>query len=170
MAFLKSHKTTQHFSTIIHTQRDKERERKRLLRPYQEESTTSRLISEVKPVRAWFEQGLETTWEHQVLSSLFLFLPLFSTRFCITPLFFLSSSLFHQPLLSPSLLSPHTLCFFLGDGGGREGQKEKSREDGAQQGSVLESANHHPFPLLCPPHTHRGERESGDGLVGVVGV
>ena len=31
--------------------------------------------------------------------------------------------------------------------------------------------NHHPFPLLCPPHTtHRGERESGDGLVGVVGV
>ena len=25
----------------------------------------------------------------------------------------------------------------------REGQKEKSREDGAQQGSVLESANHH---------------------------
>ena len=49
------------------THRDKEREkRKRLLRPYQEESTTSRLISEVKPVRAWLVLGLETTWEHQV--------------------------------------------------------------------------------------------------------
>ena len=41
-------------------------EAEKLLRPYQEESTTSRLISEVKPVRAWFGQGLETTWEHQV--------------------------------------------------------------------------------------------------------
>ena len=36
------------------------------LRPYQEESTTSRLISEVKPLRAWLVLGLETTWEHQV--------------------------------------------------------------------------------------------------------
>ena len=41
-------------------------ENKFLLRPYQEESTTSRLISEVKPVRAWLVLGLETTWEHQV--------------------------------------------------------------------------------------------------------
>ena len=67
VAFLKSHKTTQHFSTIINTERDKERGRKRLLQPYQEESTTSRLISEVKPLQAWFGQRLETTWEHQVL-------------------------------------------------------------------------------------------------------
>ena len=33
------------------------------LRPYQEESTTSRPISEVKPLRAWIVLGLETTWE-----------------------------------------------------------------------------------------------------------
>ena len=64
---------TQNHSTLLnnhpHTQRDKEREkgkRKRLLRPYQEESTTSRLISEVKPLWAWLVLGLETTWEHQV--------------------------------------------------------------------------------------------------------
>ena len=43
-----------------------EKEEKKLLRPYQEESTTSRLISEVKPLRAWLVLGLETTWEHQV--------------------------------------------------------------------------------------------------------
>ena len=41
-------------------------EKKELLRSYQEESTTSRLISEVKPLRAWLVLGLETTWEHQV--------------------------------------------------------------------------------------------------------
>ena len=40
--------------------------KKKLLRPYQEESTTSRLISEVKPLRAWLVLGLEITWEHQV--------------------------------------------------------------------------------------------------------
>ena len=62
----------------IHTQRDdvfllersfevrESGRKKRLLRPYQEESTTSRLISEVKPLRAWLVLGLETTWEHQV--------------------------------------------------------------------------------------------------------
>ena len=43
-----------------------EKEKRKLLRPYQEESTTSRLISEVKPLRAWLVLGLETTWEHQV--------------------------------------------------------------------------------------------------------
>ena len=41
-------------------------QKNKLLRPYQEESTTSRLISEVKPFRAWLVLGLETTWEHQV--------------------------------------------------------------------------------------------------------
>ena len=44
------------------------------LRPYQEESTTSRLISEVKSLWAQSVPGLETTWEHWVLQSLFLFL------------------------------------------------------------------------------------------------
>ena len=37
-----------------------------LLRPYQEESTTSRPISEVKPLRARLVLGLETTWELRV--------------------------------------------------------------------------------------------------------
>ena len=41
------------------------------LRPYQEESTTSRLISEVKSLWAWPVLGLATTWEHQVLKPLF---------------------------------------------------------------------------------------------------
>ena len=41
------------------------------LRPYQEESTTSRLISEVKSLWAQSVPGLETTWEHWVLQSLF---------------------------------------------------------------------------------------------------
>ena len=45
---------------------ERKRKEKKLLRPYQEESTTSRLISEVKPLRAWLVLGLETTWEHQV--------------------------------------------------------------------------------------------------------
>ena len=66
---------TQNHSTLLnnhpHTERQREREKerekgKRLLRPYQEESTTSRLISEVKPLWAWLVLGLETTWEHQV--------------------------------------------------------------------------------------------------------
>ena len=47
-------------------QSEKEKKTKQSLRPYQEESTTSRLISEVKPLRAWLVLGLETTWEHQV--------------------------------------------------------------------------------------------------------
>ena len=44
------------------------------LRPYQEESTTSRLISEEKSLRAQSVPGLETTWEHWVLQSLFALL------------------------------------------------------------------------------------------------
>ena len=51
---------TQNHSTLLinHPHRETKREkRKRLLRPYQEESTTSRLISEVKPVRAWLVQS-----------------------------------------------------------------------------------------------------------------
>ena len=55
------------------------------LRPYQEESTTSRLISEVKSLRAQSVPVLETTWEHWVLQSLFvhLFVCLWC---CIAPL------------------------------------------------------------------------------------
>ena len=41
------------------------------LQPDQEESTTSRLISEEKSLRAQSVPGLETTWEHWVLQSLF---------------------------------------------------------------------------------------------------
>ena len=41
------------------------------LRPYQEENTTSRPISEVKPLRARLVLGLEITREHRVSQSLF---------------------------------------------------------------------------------------------------
>ena len=51
---------------LVHCQKSTNLRQKKLLRPYQEESTTSRLISEVKPLRAWLVLGLETTWEHQV--------------------------------------------------------------------------------------------------------
>ena len=56
------------------------------LRPYQEESTTSRLISEVKSLWAQSVPALETTWEHWVLQSLFV--PLFCVCLwcCIAPL------------------------------------------------------------------------------------
>ena len=40
------------------------------LRPYQEENTTSRPISEVKPLRARLVLGLEITREHRVSQSL----------------------------------------------------------------------------------------------------
>ena len=63
-ACLTSHKP---FASCMKAKRSsRERRFKKLLRPYQEESTTSRLISEVKPLRAWLVLGLETTWEHQV--------------------------------------------------------------------------------------------------------
>ena len=134
MAFLKSHKTTQHFSTIIHTQRGKDRERKRLLQPYQEESTTSRLISEVKPVWAWFGQGLETTWEHQVSSSLFLFLPPFF------PLVFLHhSSLLPLPLSLSLSTFPVLLRMMVVEERGTEREEQRMEHSRA----VLESANHH---------------------------
>ena len=57
---------TQTNRLLSESQKGTAEKEKKLLRPYQEESTTSRLISEVKPLRAWLVLGLETTWEHQV--------------------------------------------------------------------------------------------------------
>ena len=57
---------TQTVRLLSESQKGAAEKEEKLLRPYQEESTTSRLISEVKPLRAWLVLGLETTWEHQV--------------------------------------------------------------------------------------------------------
>ena len=46
-----------------------------------------------------------------------------------------------------------------GDGGGRETQKEKTREDGAQQRSVLVCANQHTHSGCALPHTHTEGRQ-----------
>ena len=45
-----------------------------------------------------------------------------------------------------------------GDGGGRETQKEKTREDGAQQRSVLVCANQHTHSGCALPHTQREDK------------
>ena len=47
-----------------------------------------------------------------------------------------------------------------GDGGGRETQKEKTREDGAQQRSVLVCANQrtHTVDVPCLTHTQREDK------------
>ena len=52
-----------------------------------------------------------------------------------------------------------------GDGGGRETQKEKTREDGAQQRSVLVCANQHTHSGYALPHTHRGKTRQDMGMV-----
>ena len=52
-----------------------------------------------------------------------------------------------------------------GDGGGRETQKEKTREDGAQQRSVLVCANQHTHSGCALPHTHRGKTRQDMGMV-----
>ena len=45
-----------------------------------------------------------------------------------------------------------------GDGGGRETQKEKTREDGAQQRSVLVCANQHTQWMCLASHTQREDK------------
>lgn len=58
------------------------------MRPYQEENTTSRPISEVKPLRARLVLGLETTREHRVSQSFFILSTHFSflsPRFSLSP-------------------------------------------------------------------------------------
>ena len=52
-----------------------------------------------------------------------------------------------------------------GDGGGRETQKEKTREDGAQQRSVLVCANQRTHSGCALPHTHRGKTRQDMGMV-----
>ena len=98
-----------------------------------------------------------------VVISFSLFAPLFSTRFFASLLSSSSSSL---------SFSFHIPSAFEDDGGGRERDRKRRAEDGAQQGSVGECQPPHTVHVTCLTHhtTHRGERESGDGLVGVVGV
>ena len=57
-----------------------------------------------------------------------------------------------------------------GDGGGRETQKEKTREDGAQQRSVLVCGNQHTHSGCALPHTQREDKTrhgNGDTHMGM---
>lgn len=73
------------------------------LRPYQEENTTSRPISEVKPLRARLVLGLETTREHRVSQSFF-----------VNPYFYFVNHYFwHQNIFVSAIFATKYFCLSI---------------------------------------------------------
>lgn len=109
-------------------------------------------MSEVKGERAWFGQGLETRWEHQVSSSFCCVCAAFLHAFLDdTPLFFL-----FPPF--PTLLSLSDAPKNEGDGGGRETEREdrRGKRTAGQSVGVWQAA--HTQCMCLASHTQREDK------------
>lgn len=122
-------------------------------------------MSEVKGERAWFGQGLETRWEHQVSSS-----------FCCVCAAFLHAFLDDTPLFFLFPLSPHSFLSLSdapkneGDGGGRETEREdrRGRRTAGQSVGVWQAA--HTQCMCLASHTQREDKTrhgNGDTHMGM---
>ena len=127
------------------------------LRAYQEESTTSRLISEVKSVWAWPVLGLATTWEHQVLQPLFfVFVCLFDPQGAPTT---------HQGRVCATQPTHHTTTATTTHGLSRQGTHSTNghnnkcvvgaaKDTSARCCTKAKMARAPPHPLLQQQHHH----------------